>query len=86
MYHVIELQTITIYVHVIKHVLKMTRLHMNVHVYAAGLEALEVRQSGRADNTYPRHVGAHPSLDYQNDNLDKKLLRIVDKITLIMKI
>ena len=70
--------------HVIKPVLKMMRLDVNVN--AAGLEALEVRQSGRADNTYPHHVGAHPSLDYQNDNLDKKLLRIVDKITLIMKI
>ena len=86
MYHVIELQTITIYVHVIKHVLKMTRLHMNVHVYAAGLEALEVRQSGRADNTYPRHVEPQPSLDNQKDYLHKKLLRNVYKIILIMKI
>ena len=68
----------------IKHALKMTRLDVNVN--AAELEALEVRQSGRADNTYPHHVGAHPSLDYQNDNLDKKLLRIMYKIILIIKI
>ena len=68
----------------IKHVLKMTRLDVNVN--AAGLEALEVRQSGRADNTYPRHVEPRPSLDNQNDYLHKKLLRIADRIILILKI
>ena len=65
-YHVTEFEAIAIYVHVIKHALKMTRLDMNVHVNAAGLEALEVRQSGRADNTYPRHMEPQPSLDKQN--------------------
>ena len=85
MYHVVEFQIITIYVHVIKHVLKMMRLDVNVN--AAGLEALEVRQSGRADNTYPRHVEPQPSLINQNDYyLHKKLLRVVDNIILIMKI
>ena len=68
----------------IKHALKMTRLDVNVN--AAELEALEVRQSGRADNTYPRHVEPQPSLDIQKDYLDKKLLRIMYKIILIIKI
>lgn len=68
----------------IKPVMKMMRLDVNVN--AAGLEALEVRQSGRADNTYPRHVEPHPSLDNQNDYQHKILPRIVDKLILKMKI
>ena len=65
MYHVTEFEAIAIYVHVIKHALKMTRLDVNVN--AAGLEALEVRQSARADNTYPRHVEAQPILNNHNN-------------------